>query len=107
MKHGEALVRRLTLVAVFIAQAAFAGDARADLYCRTVTGEVEGFGQDYTRFTAERSREKVIEAELARWREMRREIAKLERQESECKAVYPLGFEEWYCVAKADICVQR
>jgi len=107
VKHEDALVRRFAVMAVVAALVALAGGARADLYCRTVTGEVEGFGEDYTRFTAERSREKAIEAELSRWREMRREVVRVERDEPECKAVYPLGFEEWSCVAKADICVKR
>jgi len=44
--------------------------AHAQLYCKTVIGEVEGFGQDYTRFTAERSRDKAIAAEKARRREL-------------------------------------
>jgi hypothetical protein len=98
-----------TFKMLMIAAAAltFAGEAQAGPYCRTVMGEVEGFGQDYTRFTTERSREKAIEAELERWREMRREVIKVERQEAECKAVYPLGFEEWYCVATAEVCVKR
>lgn len=95
------------MLMIAAAALAFGGAAQGGTYCRTVIGEVEGFGQDYTRFTAERSREKAIEAELERWREMRREVVKVERQEAECKAVYPLGFEEWYCVAKADVCVKR
>ncbi|RIA56087.1 hypothetical protein [Dichotomicrobium thermohalophilum] len=97
-------VRTLMVAAALLS---LAGEARASSYCRTVIGEVEGFGQDYTRFSAERNREKAIEAELGRWREMRREVVSIEREETACEAVYPLGFEEWYCVAKADVCVKR
>ena len=81
--------------------------AAPDVYCRTVTGEVEGFGQNYTRETAERSRDKAVTAERERWREMRREIVNIEARETECKAVYPLGFEEWHCIARTEVCVAR
>jgi len=84
-----------------------AAHAKPGVYCRTVTGEVEGFGQGYTRSTAERSRDKAVSAERARWREMRREIVKVEARETECKAVYPLGFEEWHCIARTDVCVAK
>ncbi len=101
-------MNKLTVMAAVVAALTImAGEARADIYCKTVIGEVEGFGQDYTRFSAERSREEAIEAELARRREMGREVVKVEREESTCEAVYPLGFEEWYCIAKADVCVDR
>jgi len=93
----------LAAVAMLVASS----PAHAQLYCKTVIGEVEGFGQDYTRFTAERSRDKAIAAERARRREMGREVEKVEIADTECEAVYPLGFEEWYCVAKADVCVAR
>ncbi len=93
----------LAAVAVLVMSSA----AQAQLYCKTVIGEVEGFGQDFTRFTAERSRDEAIAAEKARRREMGRKVEKVEVAETECKAVYPLGFEEWYCVAKADVCVAR
>lgn len=96
-------------LAIFTAMLAFAAPSgtHAQLYCKTVVGEVEGFGQDYTRFSAERSRDKAIEAEKARRREMGRKVEKVEVAETHCEAVYPLGFEEWYCVAKADVCVAR
>jgi hypothetical protein len=90
-----------------IVMLAVSSAAHAQLYCTTVIGEVEGFGQDYTRFTAERSRDEAIAAEKARRREMGREVEKVDVAETECEAVYPLGFEEWYCVAKADVCVAR
>lgn len=93
----------LAAVAVLVMSSA----AQAQLYCKTVIGEVEGFGQDFTRFTAERSRDEAIAAEKVRRREMGRKVEKVEVAETECKAVYPLGFEEWYCVAKADVCVAR
>lgn len=98
--------RLLGVAMALLVTAGAAGDARADLYCKTVIGEVEGFGQTFSRFTAERSREKAIEAEKARRREMGREVVKIERQEPTCEAVYPLGFEEWYCRAEADVCVE-
>jgi len=81
--------------------------AQAGIYCKTVSGEVEGFGNGYTRFTAERSRDRAIAAEKARRREMGREVVKVDVHETQCKDVYPLGFEEWHCVAKADVCVER
>ncbi len=97
----------LTITLIAAMAVAHAGQVRADIYCKEIIGEVEGFGQDYTRFTAERSREKAIQAELDRRSEMGREVVKVERRDAECNAVYPLGFEEWYCVAKADVCVDR
>jgi len=94
------------MVSVYLAGVSAVG-AAPNTYCRTVTGEVEGFGQSYTRSTAERSRDKAMAAEKARWREVGREIVKIEARETECKAVYPLGFEEWYCVARTEVCVAR
>ena len=79
----------------------------SEIYCKTVSGAVEGFGQSYTRFTAERARDEAVETERARRREMGREIVKVETYDTTCEAVYPLGFEEWSCVAKADVCVAR
>ncbi|MFP4538392.1 MAG: hypothetical protein ACLFPA_08830 [Dichotomicrobium sp.] len=99
--------RLLCAAMVLVVMAAAAGGARADLYCKTVIGEVEGFGKSFSRSTAERSREEAIAEEKARRREMGREVVKIERQESACEAVYPLGFQEWYCRAEADVCVER
>ncbi len=81
--------------------------ADPDLYCYSVMGEVEGFGQNYTRSTSERSRDEAIAEQKTRWAEMRREIASIEPQETECEAVYPIGLEEWHCIARAEICVKR
>ncbi len=100
-------MRTQTTLMIAAVGLSLSGAAQAGTYCRTLTGEVEGFGQEYTRTSAERNRERAIEAELARWREMRREVVKVERGDAECKAVYPLGFEEWYCVAEAEVCVDR
>lgn len=95
------------LAALILLACVSAAHAKPGVYCRTVSGEVEGFGQSYTRSTAERSRDKAVSAERARWREMRREIVKVEARETECKAVYPLGFEEWHCIARTDVCVAK
>lgn len=97
----------LALAAIVVSTLTCALQGQAALYCKTVTGEVEGFGQDYTRFTAERSRDRAVVVEKARRREMGRKVVQVKSHETECKAVYPLGFEEWYCVAKADVCVER
>lgn len=95
-------------LAVLVVFAGVGGaDADPDVYCKTVTGEVEGFGQSFTRSTAERSRDKAVAAEKARRRETGREIVRIEARETECKAVYPLGFEEWHCIARTDVCVAR
>lgn len=79
---------------------------QAGVYCKTVIGEVEGFGKNSTRFAAERDRDEALAQEKARRREMGREILEIRPQETTCKAVYPLGFKEWYCVAKTDVCVK-
>ncbi len=100
---------RIAGLAVAIAMA-WAGDlaaAEQAPYCRTLTGEVEGFGQNFTRSTAERSRDAAVSAEKTRWREVGREIVRIEPRETECVAVYPLGFEEWRCIARTDVCVAR
>ena len=86
---------------------ALAANAESELYCYPVMGEVEGFGKNYTRFTAERSRDKAVAAQKARWDEMRREIASIEPRQTECEAVYPIGVEEWHCIARTEVCVKR
>jgi len=100
-------VKTLKMLMIAAVGLSLSGAVQAGTYCRTLTGEVEGFGQDYTRSSAERNRERAIETELSRWREMRRKVVKVERRDAECKAVYPLGFEEWYCIAEAEVCVDR
>jgi len=97
----------VALAATFVFTGLCAPRVQAELYCKSVTGEVEGFGESYTRFTAERSRDKAVAAQKAGWGEMGRKVVKIEPHDTECKAVYPLGFEEWHCVAKTDVCVER
>jgi predicted ATP-grasp superfamily ATP-dependent carboligase len=84
-----------------------AASAQAQTHCRTVIGEVEGFFRDHVKFTAERSRDEAVKAEVARREEMGREVVEVALEDTSCKAVYPLGLEEWHCVASARVCVAR
>lgn len=74
------------------------------LRCKTVLGEVEGFGKESVRSTAEQSRLKAIAAEEAHRKDIGQKIASVDLQETECVAVYPIGAEEWHCMARAKVC---
>ena len=74
------------------------------LRCKTVLGEVEGFGKESVRSTAEQSRFKAIAAETAHRKDIGQKVASVELQETECVAVYPIGAEEWHCMARAKVC---
>ncbi len=95
------------LMMTALMMSALAANAQAQTYCKTLTGEVEGFFRDNVQFTAERSRDEAVKAELARRAEMGREVVEVDVGETSCKAVYPLGLEEWHCVASAKVCVAR
>jgi hypothetical protein len=84
-----------------------ASPSKPNLRCKTVLGEVEGFGRESVRATAEKSREKVIAAEVAHRKEIGQTVASVDLQATECVAVYPIGAEEWHCMARARICAQR
>jgi hypothetical protein len=75
-----------------------------NLRCKTVLGEVEGFGKESVRSTAEQSRLKAIAAEEAHRKEIGQQVASVDLQETECVAVYPIGAEEWHCMARAKVC---
>ncbi len=74
------------------------------LRCKTVLGEVEGFGKESVRSTAEQSRLKAIAAEEAHRKDIGQQVASVDLQETECVAVYPIGAEEWHCMARAKVC---
>ena len=74
------------------------------LRCKTVLGEVEGFGKESVRSTAEQSRLKAIAAEEAHRKEIGQKVASVDLAETECLAVYPIGAEEWHCMARAKVC---
>ncbi len=74
------------------------------LRCKTVLGEVEGFGKESVRATAEQSRLKAIAAEEAHRKDIGQKVASVDLQETECVAVYPIGPEEWLCMARAKVC---
>lgn len=74
------------------------------LRCRTVLGEVEGFGKESVRSTAEKSRLKAIAAEKAHRSEIGQQVASVDLIDTECVAVYPIGAEEWHCMARAKVC---
>lgn len=74
------------------------------LRCKTVLGEVEGFGKESVRATAEKSRLKAIAAEKTHRKEIGQQVASVDLEETECVAVYPIGAEEWHCMARAKVC---
>lgn len=74
------------------------------LRCKTVLGEVEGFGKESVRATAEQSRLKAIATEEAHRKEIGQKVASVDLQATECVAVYPIGAEEWHCMARAKVC---
>ncbi len=61
------------------------------LRCKTVLGEVEGFGKESVRSTAEQSRLKAIATEEAHRKDIGQKVASVDLQETECVAVYPIG----------------
>ena len=74
------------------------------LRCKTVLGEVEGFGKDSVRSTAEQNRVRAIADEQAHRTEIGQKIASVDLEDTECVAVYPIGAEEWHCMARAKVC---
>lgn len=80
--------------------------SKQKLRCKTVLGEVEGFGRESVRSTAEQSRLKAIAAETEHRKVIGQTIASIDLEETECVAVYPIGAEEWHCMARARVCAQ-
>ncbi|MEZ5924570.1 MAG: hypothetical protein R3D57_09325 [Hyphomicrobiaceae bacterium] len=78
--------------------------ASMPMRCKTVLGEVEGFGQESVRATAEKSRQKAIAEETAHRRVIGQSVARVDLEDTECVAVYPIGAEEWHCMARAKVC---
>ena len=76
----------------------------AQLRCKTVLGEVEGFVKESVRSTAEKSRIKAIADEKAHRKVIGQQVASVDLEETECVAVYPIGAEEWHCMARAKVC---
>lgn len=74
------------------------------LRCKTVLGEVEGFGKESVRSTAEQSRLRAIAAEETHRKQIGQQVASVDLMETECVAVYPIGAEEWHCMARAKVC---
>lgn len=77
-----------------------------NLRCKTVLGEVEGFGKESVRSTAEQSRLRSIAEEKAHRAEIGQTVASVDLEETECVAVYPIGAEEWHCMARAKVCAE-
>jgi hypothetical protein len=77
------------------------------LRCKTVLGEVEGFGKESVRSTAEKSRLKAIATETAHRKEIGQTVASVDLEATECVAVYPIRAEEWHCMARAKVCAVR
>ena len=72
--------------------------------CKTVLGEVEGFGKESVRVTAEQNRVRAIADEKAHRSAIGQTVARVALEETECVAVYPIGAEEWHCMARAKVC---
>lgn len=74
------------------------------LRCKTVLGEVEGFGKESVRSTAEQNRVRAIADEKAHRTKIGQVVTNVDLEETECVAVYPIGAEEWHCMARAKVC---
>jgi hypothetical protein len=77
---------------------------KSKLRCQTVLGEVEGFGKESVRATAETSRLKAIATETVHRKSIGQTVASVDLEATECVAVYPIGAEEWHCMARAKVC---
>lgn len=78
--------------------------ASKSLRCKTVLGEVEGFGKESVRSTAEQSRLRAVAEEKSHRTAIGQTVASVDLEETECVAVYPIGAEEWHCMARAKVC---
>ena len=75
-----------------------------NLRCKTVLGEVEGFGKESVRSTAEQNRVRAIADEKTHRSQIGQTVASVALEDTECVAVYPIGAEEWHCMARAKVC---
>ncbi len=78
--------------------------SQKNLRCKTVLGEVEGFGKESVRSTAEQNRVRAIADEKTRRSQIGQTVASVALEDTECVAVYPIGAEEWHCMARAKVC---